>query len=77
MTMGTNMSDLPDSHDLDELLGAYALDAVSPEEADFEEGKISTVSPIGRGLLGKEEGDEVEIDVPAGKLNYRILKISR
>ncbi|MDG1786151.1 MAG: hypothetical protein P8H61_09525, partial [Ilumatobacter sp.] len=28
------MSDLPDSHDLDELLGAYALDAVSPEEAD-------------------------------------------
>ena len=34
MTMGTNMSDLPDSHDLDELLGAYALDAVSPEEAD-------------------------------------------
>ena len=50
---------------------------VSPEEADFEEGKISTVSPIGRGLLGKEEGDEVEIDVPAGKLNYRILKISR
>ena len=34
MTMGENMSDLPDSHDLDELLGAYALDAVSPEEAD-------------------------------------------
>lgn len=34
MTMGTNMSDLPDSYDLDELLGAYALDAVSPEEAD-------------------------------------------
>ena len=34
MTMGENMSDLPDSHELDELLGAYALDAVSPEEAD-------------------------------------------
>ncbi len=34
MTMGENMSDLPDSHDLEELLGAYALDAVSPEEAD-------------------------------------------
>ena len=32
--MTFNMSDLPDSHDLDELLGAYALDAVSPEEAD-------------------------------------------
>ena len=50
---------------------------VSPEEADFEEGKISTVSPIGKGLLGKEEGDEVEIEVPAGKLHYEILKISR
>ncbi len=34
MTMGENMSDLRDSHELDELLGAYALDAVSPEEAD-------------------------------------------
>ena len=50
---------------------------VSPEEADFEEGKISTVSPIGKGLLGREEGDEVEIEVPAGKLHYKILKISR
>ena len=50
---------------------------VSPEEADFEEGKISTVSPIGKGLLGKEEGDQVEIEVPAGKLHYKILKISR
>jgi len=50
---------------------------VSPEEADFEEGKISTVSPIGKGLLGKEEGDEVEIEVPAGKLHYKILNISR
>ncbi|WP_394935070.1 anti-sigma factor domain-containing protein [uncultured Ilumatobacter sp.] len=34
MTMGENMSDLRDSRELDELLGAYALDAVSPEEAD-------------------------------------------
>jgi transcription elongation factor GreA len=50
---------------------------VSPEEADFEEGKISTTSPIGRGLLGKAEGEEAEIDVPAGTLNYKILKISR
>ena len=50
---------------------------VSPEEADFEEGKISTVSPIGKGLLGKEEGVEVEITVPAGTLHYKILKITR
>jgi transcription elongation factor GreA len=50
---------------------------VSPEEADFEEGKISTVSPIGKGLLGKEEGVEVEITVPAGTLHYKIIKITR
>ena len=56
---------------------ALTYTLVSPEEADFEEGKISTVSPIGKGLLGKEEGDEVEIEVPAGKLHYKILKISR
>ena len=50
---------------------------VAPEEADFEAGKISTVSPIGKGLLGHEEGDEVEIEVPAGKLHYKIVKITR
>lgn len=50
---------------------------VSPEEADFEQGKISTVSPIGKGLLGKVEGEEVQITVPAGTLHYRILKITR
>jgi len=50
---------------------------VAPEEADFDSGKISTVSPIGKGLLGHEEGEEVEIKVPAGILNYKIVKISR
>jgi len=50
---------------------------VAPEEADFETGKISTTSPIGKGLLGHSEGDEVEIQVPAGQLHYRIVKISR
>ena len=50
---------------------------VAPEEADFEQGKISTVSPIGQGLLGHQEGEEVEIEVPAGTLRYKILTISR
>lgn len=50
---------------------------VAPEEADFEAGKISTVSPIGKGLLGHVEGEEVEIRVPAGVLRYRIERISR
>ena len=57
--------------------GELTYTLVSPEEADFEEGKISTVSPIGRGLLGKEEGEEVEIRVPAGVLHYKILRITR
>ena len=57
--------------------GELTYTLVSPEEADFEEGKISTVSPIGRGLLGKEEGEEVEIEVPAGVLHYKILRITR
>ena len=50
---------------------------VAPEEADFDTGKISTTSPIGKGLLGHSEGEEVEIKVPAGILHYRIVKISR
>ena len=50
---------------------------VAPEEADFESGKISTVSPIGKGLLGHAPGEDVEIRVPAGKLHYRIVSISR
>lgn len=50
---------------------------VSPEEANFEENKISVTSPIGQGLLGKKPGDEVKIKVPAGFLEYEILEITR
>ncbi len=50
---------------------------VSPEEADFEANKISILSPIGKGLLGKAEGAEVTLDVPAGKIEYTIVKITR
>lgn len=48
---------------------------VSPNEADFAAGKISIESPIGKALLGKEQGEVVEVDVPAGKLELKILKI--
>ncbi|PKB78732.1 MAG: hypothetical protein BZY88_16905, partial [SAR202 cluster bacterium Io17-Chloro-G9] len=41
-------------------------------EADADTGKISTVSPVGLGLLDHEVGDEVFIDVPKGKLHYVI-----
>jgi transcription elongation factor GreA len=44
-------------------------------EANLEQGKISISSPIGRALLGKHEGDEVEVDAPAGKRMYEILKV--
>jgi transcription elongation factor GreA len=50
---------------------------VSAEEADFAAGRISVDSPIGRGLLGRGEGDVVEIKVPAGKVKLEILEISR
>ncbi|MDI6765362.1 MAG: transcription elongation factor GreA [Bacteroidota bacterium] len=50
---------------------------VSPEEADFDKNKISVTSPIGKGLIGKKEGDRIKIQVPAGILEYEILEISR
>jgi transcription elongation factor GreA len=48
---------------------------VIPELADLEKGLVSTSSPIGRGLLGKKDGDEVSIDVPSGKKRFEILEV--
>lgn len=50
---------------------------VSKDEADFKEKKISVDSPIGQAILGKEVGDVVEVNVPAGKLELEIKKIER
>jgi transcription elongation factor GreA len=50
---------------------------VSPEEASYEENKISIFSPIGKGLLGHKAGEKLAIKVPAGTLNYKIKKIKR
>jgi len=50
---------------------------VAEEEANLAAGKISVKSPIGKGLLGKSAGDTAEITVPAGKLQFEILEISR
>jgi len=50
---------------------------VSKEEADYDKGKISIESPIGKGLMQHKENDAVEIKIPAGILKYKILKISR
>ena len=48
---------------------------VMPEEADAEKGMISTSSPIGRALVGKEAGDEVVVVTPNGKRSFEILKL--
>jgi transcription elongation factor GreA len=49
---------------------------VGHHEANYDEGKISVESPIGKGLLGKKPGDKVEITVPAGTIKYKIISIT-
>ena len=49
---------------------------VTSEEADAANGKISTTSPIGRALLGKEEGDSVRVQSPGGQKELEILKLT-
>lgn len=61
-------------HDFDEIL-EYQL--VSPSEADVAKNKISSTSPIGKALLGKQRGDKVDIDVPAGTIHYEVLDIKK
>ena len=48
---------------------------VGAAEANPKEGLISNVSPLGQALLDHEVGDEVEVDAPAGVLQFRIVKI--
>jgi transcription elongation factor GreA len=48
---------------------------VGEEEANFAQNKISIRTPIARGLIGKKIGEKVDIQVPAGLLQYEILKI--
>jgi transcription elongation factor GreA len=49
---------------------------VTSEEADATTGRISTSSPIGRGLIGKEVGDMVKIQIPGGMREFEILKLT-
>lgn len=53
----------------------YEYTLVGPEESDPAAGKISVHAPIAQGLLGYKVDDEVAIDLPVGKTNFRILKI--
>jgi len=49
---------------------------VASEETDISKGWISTTSPIGRGLLGREEGDVVKFPIPGGVRELEILKLT-
>ena len=60
-----------DSGDIEE----YTL--VGEGQGDPHNGKILITSPLAQGLLGHKQGDKVNIEVPAGKLNYEILEISK
>ena len=48
---------------------------VTSEEADAPNGRISTSSPIGRSLLGKEVGDQIKVVIPGGVKEFEILKL--
>lgn len=48
---------------------------VGPLEADPLDGKVSTVSPVGRALLGRRRGEVAAVDAPAGRMHYKILAV--
>jgi transcription elongation factor GreA len=54
----------------------HTFHIVTDDEIDAKNGKISHNSPIAKGLIGKSKGDKVEINVPVGLLEFKILDIS-
>lgn len=61
---------------LDEDSGEEAVyKIVGEDEADVRGGKVSITSPVARALIGKEEGDVVEVAAPGGPKSYEILKV--
>ncbi len=53
----------------------YNYTLVSAEEADFQAGKISVTSPVGKGLMGHKPGEKIKVQAPAGILEFEILSI--
>ena len=53
------------------------LKIVGSTEANSLEGKISNESPVGKALIGAHTGDEVEVEMPAGIMKYKVLEIQR
>lgn len=54
-------------------LKKYTL--LGPDEADYQNGSISVLSPVGKAMLGKEEGDEVVVNAPKGRITYEVVSI--
>jgi transcription elongation factor GreA len=48
---------------------------VTSEEADVAQGRISTTSPIGRGLIGKQVGDTVKVQIPGGMREMEVIQL--
>lgn len=48
---------------------------LGPDETDYVKDGISVFSPVGRALLGREEGDEISVEVPRGRLSYEVVSI--
>lgn len=49
---------------------------VMPEDADAERGWISTASPIGRAIVGKEAGDAIHVKAPSGERTFELIKLT-
>jgi transcription elongation factor GreA len=50
---------------------------VSPREVDPSQGRVSSASPIGKAVLGRTQGEIIEVNAPAGKLRYQIAQVER
>lgn len=48
---------------------------LGPDEADYQNGSISVLSPVGKAMLGKEEGDEFVVNAPKGRITYEVVSI--
>jgi transcription elongation factor GreA len=49
---------------------------MGPDESNVKKGIISVLSPVGQALLGKEEGDEILVEAPRGRIEYEIISVT-
>jgi len=60
-----------------EIMESGSFTLVSSAEVDLHNGKISVVSPVGKALIGKRKGDEIAVDLPAGKVHFHVIAINK